>query len=114
MQSQRPCDIPVCSPQSNGMAESFVNTFKRDYVARMDRRDAQTVLAQLPAAFEHFNEAHPTLGVENAVTSGVQTAAGRPGASGTINGRGALLRLRRGWKYGGNIICALRREASSR
>ncbi|NMM78320.1 hypothetical protein B2J88_35365 [Rhodococcus sp. SRB_17] len=41
------------------MAESFVNTFKRDYVARMDLRDARTVLAQLPAAFEHFNEMYP-------------------------------------------------------
>lgn len=41
------------------MAESFVNTFKRDYVAPMDLRDAQTVMAQLPAAFEHFNEVHP-------------------------------------------------------
>lgn len=55
----KPINTPVCSPQSNGMAESFVNTFKRDYVARMDLSDARTVLAQLPAAFEHFNEAHP-------------------------------------------------------
>ncbi|WP_232245779.1 MULTISPECIES: IS3 family transposase [Delftia] len=55
----KPINTPVCSPQSNGMAESFVNTFKRDYVARMDLSDAQTVLAQLPAAFEHFNEVHP-------------------------------------------------------
>ena len=31
----KPINTPVCSPQSNGMAESFVNTFKRDYVARM-------------------------------------------------------------------------------
>ena len=54
-----PVTTPVCSPQSNGMAESFVNTFKRDYVSRMDCRDAHTVLAQLPAAFEHFNEVHP-------------------------------------------------------
>ena len=54
-----PVNTPVCSPQSNGMAESFVNTFKRDYVARMDLRDAHTVMAQLPAAFEHFNEVHP-------------------------------------------------------
>lgn len=54
-----PINTPVCSPQSNGMAESFVNTFKRDYVARMDLRDAATVLAQPPAAFEHFNELHP-------------------------------------------------------
>jgi putative transposase len=54
-----PVNTPVCSPQSNGMAESFVNTFKRDYVARMDLCDAATVMAQLPAAFQHFNEVHP-------------------------------------------------------
>ena len=30
-----------------------------DYVARMDLRDVKTVLAQLSAAFEHFNEVHP-------------------------------------------------------
>ena len=54
-----PVNTPVCSPQSNGMAESFVNTFKRDYVSRMDLTDTKTVLAQLPAAFEHFNEVHP-------------------------------------------------------
>jgi putative transposase len=54
-----PINTPVCSPQSNGMAESFVNTFKRDYVSHMDRTDAATVLAQLQAAFEHFNEVHP-------------------------------------------------------
>lgn len=41
------------------MAESFVNTFRRDYVARMDLSDAATVLLQLPGAFEHFNEVHP-------------------------------------------------------
>ena len=55
----KPINTPVCSTQSNGMAESFVNTFKRDYVARMDLRDVKTVLAQLSAAFEHFNEVHP-------------------------------------------------------
>ena len=55
----KPINTPVCSPQSNGMAESFVNRFKRDYVSRMDLTDAPTVMAQLPAAFEHFNEVHP-------------------------------------------------------
>lgn len=29
------------------------------HVARVDLRDARTVLEQLPAAFEHFNEVHP-------------------------------------------------------
>ena len=55
----KPVNTPVCSPQSNGMAESFVNTFKRDYVSRMDLADAATVMEQLPAAFEHFNTIHP-------------------------------------------------------
>jgi len=54
-----PINTPVCSPQSNGMAESFVNTFRRDYESRMDLANAPTVLAQLAAAFEHFNEVHP-------------------------------------------------------
>jgi putative transposase len=54
-----PINTPVCSPQSNGMAESFVNTFRRDYLSRMDTRDAKTVLPQLAAAFEHFNQVHP-------------------------------------------------------
>ena len=57
--SLSPINTPMCSPQSNGMAESFVNTFKRDYVSRMDRCDAKTVMGQLNAAFEHFNEVHP-------------------------------------------------------
>ncbi len=46
--------MPDCSPHSNS-----INTFKRDYLARMSLRDALLVLAQLPAAFERFNEVHP-------------------------------------------------------
>ena len=41
------------------MAKSNARTFKRDYVSRIDLTDAVTALAQLPAAFEHFNEVHP-------------------------------------------------------
>jgi hypothetical protein len=41
-----PANTPVCSPQSNGTAESFVSTFKRDYVSRKDLVDARTVMAQ--------------------------------------------------------------------
>lgn len=54
-----PLTTPISSPQSNGMAESFVKTFKRDYVTRMDLSNASAVIAQLPAAFEHYNEVHP-------------------------------------------------------
>ena len=54
-----PCFTPVRSPQSNGMSEAFVKTFKRDYVYIHDRPDARTVLAQLPRWFEDYNENHP-------------------------------------------------------
>ena len=54
-----PCFTPVRSPQSNGMAEAFVKTFKRDFVYIHDRPDAQTVLSQLPRWFEDYNEIHP-------------------------------------------------------
>ena len=54
-----PCFTPVRSPQSNGMAEAFVKTFKRDYVYTHDRPDTQTVLSQLPQWFEDYNEIHP-------------------------------------------------------
>jgi putative transposase len=54
-----PCFTPVRSPQSNGMAEAFVKTFKRDYVYVHDRPDAQTVLSQLARWFEDYNEVHP-------------------------------------------------------
>ena len=54
-----PCFTPVRSPQSNGMAEAFVKTFKRDYAYVHDRSDAQTVLSQLSHWFEDYNEVHP-------------------------------------------------------
>ena len=54
-----PGRTPVRSPQSNGMAESFVKTFKRDYVAVYGAPDALTVLRNLPRWFEHYNEFHP-------------------------------------------------------
>lgn len=55
----KPVNTPVCSPQSNGMAESFVNTLRRDYIDWMDLSTAASVLRQLPAAYEHYNRIHP-------------------------------------------------------
>lgn len=49
------CTTPVRSPQSNGMAEAFVKTFKRDYVYMNDRPDAETVMAQLADWFGDYN-----------------------------------------------------------
>ncbi|UVJ45976.1 IS3 family transposase [Pseudomonas sp. LS1212] len=55
----QPVTTPVRSPQSNGMAESFVKTIKRDYVAHMPKPDRETALRNLAIAFEHYNEEHP-------------------------------------------------------
>lgn len=55
----KPLNTPVSSPQSNGMAESFVKTMKRDYVAMMPKPDAVTAIRNLAVAFEHYNEHHP-------------------------------------------------------
>ena len=55
----KPVNTPVCSPQSNGMAESFVKTLKRDYAKLAERPDSQTVMAQLPKWFDDYNSYHP-------------------------------------------------------
>jgi len=55
----KPVTTPVTSPQSNGMAESFVKTLKRDYAKLADRSDSQTVMAQLPKWFDDYNSYHP-------------------------------------------------------
>ncbi|MDH4554659.1 IS3 family transposase [Pseudomonas sp. BN417] len=55
----QPLTTPVCSPQSNGMAESFVKTMKRDYIGHMPKPDRATALRNLAIAFEHYNEEHP-------------------------------------------------------
>ena len=50
---------PSYSPESNGMAEAFVKTFKRDYVWLGDLSSAARVLEQLDAWFEDYNENAP-------------------------------------------------------
>ena len=50
---------PVRSPESNGMAEAFVKTFKRDYVSINPTPEAKTVIKSLHLWFEHYNELHP-------------------------------------------------------
>ena len=53
-----PCTTPIQSPQSNGMAEAFVKTFKRDYARVSAKPDAASVLRQLDSWFEHYNSVH--------------------------------------------------------
>src|SRR5262245_45577407 len=54
-----PRTTPLESPRSNGMAEAFVRTIKRDYVRVSPRPDAATVMRQLPTWIAHHNELHP-------------------------------------------------------
>jgi putative transposase len=54
-----PRTTPIESPQSNGMAEAFVRTIKRDYVRVSPCPDAHTVMHQLSAWITHYNEVHP-------------------------------------------------------
>jgi len=58
-----PCFTPVRSPESNGISEAFVKTLKRDYARIQPRPDALTVLQQLPAWINDYNENHPHSGL---------------------------------------------------
>jgi putative transposase len=53
------CFTPIESPESNGIAEAFVKTFKRDYVRINPLPNAQTALAAIEGWFEDYNEVHP-------------------------------------------------------
>ena len=58
------CTTPIRSPQSNGMAEAFVKTLKRDYVYLSDVPDAETVMSYLPIWIEDYNCNHPHSGLK--------------------------------------------------
>ena len=54
-----PCFTPVESPESNGMAEAFVKTFKRDYVRVTPIPNATAALALIDHWMEDYNTMHP-------------------------------------------------------
>ena len=59
MLNLEPCFTSVESPESNGMAEAFVKTFKRDYVRITALPGADTALALIENWMEDYNTVHP-------------------------------------------------------
>jgi putative transposase len=55
----QPCFTPVESPESNGIAEAFVKTFKRDYVRVNPIPDAASALEAIDSWMEDYNTMHP-------------------------------------------------------
>jgi len=54
-----PCFTPVESPESNGMAEAFVKTLKRDYVRVSPIPNAAAALSLIDTWMEDYNTVHP-------------------------------------------------------
>lgn len=62
-----PCFTAAYSPQSNGMAEAFVKTIKRDYVYNFDCYSADVVLKNIRKWFQDYNQnaPHSALGMKS-------------------------------------------------
>jgi putative transposase len=58
---------PVASPESNGMAEAFVHTLRRDYLDGTDRSSAEQVLEQVAGWIDDYNTfaPHSSLGMKS-------------------------------------------------
>jgi putative transposase len=54
-----PCHTPRRSPESNGLAEAFFGSFKRDYVYQACLETLEDVARQLPGWIEHYNQQAP-------------------------------------------------------
>lgn len=54
-----PCRTPCRSPQSNGIAEAFFGSLKRDYVYQSRIETAEDIERQVPGWIRHYNEVAP-------------------------------------------------------
>ena len=61
-----PCHTPRRTPQSNGLAEAFFGSFKRDYVYQACLETVEDVARQLLGWIEHYNHQapHSALGMQ--------------------------------------------------
>jgi transposase InsO family protein len=57
------CATPVYSPESNGMAEAFMKTLRRDYAHLNRLATGLDVPSQLSRRMEDYNEMHPHRGL---------------------------------------------------
>jgi len=62
-----PCHTPRRSPESNGLAEAFFGSFKRDYVYQACLETFETVERQIHDWIDHYNQQAPNsaLGMES-------------------------------------------------
>jgi len=54
-----PCHTPRRSPESNGLAEAFFGSFKRDYVYQACLETLEEVQRKIPGWIEHYNHQAP-------------------------------------------------------
>lgn len=54
-----PCHTTIRSPESNGLAEAFFGSLKRDYVYQACLETLETVAQQIPAWITHYNQEAP-------------------------------------------------------
>jgi len=59
-----PITTSAYRPESNGLAEAFIGTFKRDYVHGAELRDAATMRTQIGGWFEDYNTQAPHSALE--------------------------------------------------